>query len=74
MVSYVEKTLSPFEQFVVNASRNAMVRGISAQFGVPGVALDTPAMREVRSTLRMLESPPEGGKPFKVVAYCFCEL
>ena len=74
VVSYVEKTLSPFEQFVVNASRNAMVRGISAQFGVPGVALDTPAMREVRSTLRMLESPPEGGKPFKVVAYCFCEL
>lgn len=73
-VRYVEKTLSPFEQFVVNASRNAMVRGVSAQLGLPAQALDTPAMREVRRNLRLLDTPPEGGKPFKVVAHCFCEL
>lgn len=73
-VRYVEKALSPFEQFVVNASRNAMVRGVSAQLGLPAQALDTPAMREVRRNLRLLDTPPEGGKPFKVVAHCFCEL
>ena len=73
-VRYVEKTLSPFEQFVVNASRNAMVKGISTHLGLPALALDTPALKEVRSTLRLLDSPPEGGKPFKVVAHCFCDL
>ncbi|MCX7557645.1 signal peptide peptidase SppA [Xanthomonadaceae bacterium JHOS43] len=73
-VRYVEKTLSPFEQFVVNASRDAMVQGMASRLGLPARVLDAPALREARSTLRMLESRPEGGKPFKVVAYCFCEL
>ena len=50
-----------------------MVHGIATHIGLPAMVLDTPAMREVRSTLRMLESPAEGGKPFKVVAHCFCE-
>ena len=72
-VHYVEKALSPFEQFVIETTRNAMVQGIATHIGLPAMVLDTPAMREVRSTLRMLESPAEGGKPFKVVAHCFCE-
>ena len=73
-VEYVEKPLSPFEKFVADASNNAMLSAIAVRTGVPTMLLDTPAVRELDRGLRMLQSPPEGGKPFKVVAHCFCEL
>lgn len=72
-LEYQEKELSPFEQFVANASRNALVRGLVARAGLPATWLDGPAGRELQRGLRLLESPTEGGKPFKVVAHCFCE-
>ena len=72
-VVYVEKALSPFEQFVADVSSNAMLRGAVAQLGVPALALDSAAGRELGRGLRLLQSPPTGGKPFKVVAHCFCE-
>ncbi|MGE0208982.1 MAG: signal peptide peptidase SppA [Lysobacteraceae bacterium] len=72
-VKYVEKTLSPFEQALVNAGRNATVRALMAQAGLPTLLLDAPGTRELGKTLRLLDSPPEGGRPFKAVAHCFCE-
>jgi protease-4 len=72
-VVYVEKTLSPFEQVIVNASRNATARALLAQAGLPALLLDSRPAREIGKTLRLLDSPPEGGRPFKAVAHCFCE-
>jgi len=72
-VQYVEKTLSPFEQALVNAGRSATVRALMAQAGLPTLLLDAPGTRELGKTLRLLDSPPEGGRPFKSVAHCFCE-
>jgi len=72
-VTYVEKTLSPFEQAIANAGRNATARALIAESGLPARLLASPAAREIGTTLRLLESPPEGGRPFKAVAYCFCE-
>lgn len=73
-VEYVEKPLSPFEKFIADASSNAMLSAIAVRTGIPTMLLDAPAVRELDRGLRMLQSPPEGGKPFKVAAHCFCEL
>ncbi len=72
-VQYVEKTLSPFEQVLVNAGRNATARALMREVGLPSVLLDASGARELGKTLRLLDSPPEGGRPFKVAAHCFCE-
>ena len=72
-VVYIEKTLSPFEQVILNASRNATARVLLAQAGLPALLLDSRPAREIGKTLRLLDSPPEGGRPFKAVAHCFCE-
>lgn len=73
-VRYVEKSLSPFEQFVVNATRNTLAGTALARFGVPEFVLGTRLADEVQAGLRLLEPPAAGARPFKVVAYCFCEL
>jgi len=72
-VAYVEKALSPFEQAIANASRNATARALIGSVGLPSRLLDTGAGRELSRTLRLLDAPPEGGRPFKAVAHCFCE-
>lgn len=71
---YVEKQLTPFEKIIVDATNNAAARALAAQLGLPGRMLEQPVAQELRRGLRLLESPPEGGKPFKTVAHCFCEL
>lgn len=73
-VKYVEKTLSPFEQFVVDATKNVVAKQMVATLGVPAFLQDTQVARDVQQGLRLLEAPAVGGKPFKAVAYCFCEL
>ncbi len=73
-VEYVEKSLSPFEQALANAGRNAGLRALIGASGLPAMLLDAPAAREIRQTLHLLDSPPEGGRPFKAVAHCFCEF
>ena len=72
-LEYVEKPMSPFNKFVADASRNAWWSAVAARVGLPTMLLDSPAVRELDRGLRLLESAPEGGKPFKVVAHCFCE-
>ena len=71
---YVEKQLSPFEKIIVDATNNAAARGLASHLGLSGRMLEQPVAQELRRGLRLLESPPEGGKPFKTVAHCFCEL
>jgi protease-4 len=73
-VEYVEKAMSPFEQAIVDATRNATVRTLAVRLGVPALLLESPAAHSLEQGLRMLQTPPAGGKPFKVVAHCFCEL
>ena len=72
-VEYVEKAMSPFEQAIVDATRNASLRALAVRLGVPALLLDTPAANSIEQGLRLLQTPPQGGKPFKVVAHCFCE-
>ncbi|NLB12586.1 MAG: signal peptide peptidase SppA, partial [Gammaproteobacteria bacterium] len=71
---YVEKELSPFDTILVDATTNAAARGLASHLGLSGRMLEQPVAQELRRGLRLLESPPEGGKPFKTVAHCFCEL
>lgn len=71
---YVEKQLTPFEKIIVDATNNAAARGLASHLGLSGRMLEQPVAQELRRGLRLLESPPEGGKPFKTVAHCFCEL
>jgi protease-4 len=69
-VRYLEKELSPFEKFVVDATRNGMVRGLAGELGLARALLPAQVERDLARTLRLLA--PDG-KPFRAVAYCFCE-
>ncbi|HET9049005.1 MAG TPA: signal peptide peptidase SppA [Chiayiivirga sp.] len=73
-VEYVEKAMSPFERAVLDATRNASLRALAVRVGVPALLLESPTAQSLEQGLRMLQTPPAGGKPFKVVAHCFCEL
>ena len=69
-VKYVEKELSPFEKFVVDATGNATVRALAAQFGGVQALLPAQVSRDLSSTLRLLQDK----RPVRAVAFCFCEL
>jgi protease-4 len=69
-VRYIEKELSPFEKFVVDATRNAMVRTATAELGLPRALLPARVERDLIETLRLLQ-PDQ--RPIRGVAYCFCE-
>ncbi len=71
---YVEKDLEPFEKFINDMTRSVAVRTAVARLGLPAWAgLDLPVTRELQRGLKLLDSAPEGGRRFKVVAHCFCE-
>jgi protease-4 len=70
-VSYIEKELSPFEKFMVNAGRNAALRGLAAHVGIPPMLLGERATRELEQTLSLLQSGP---RRINAIAFCFCEL
>jgi protease-4 len=69
-VKYVEKELSPFEKFVVDATQNAMLRSALAEFAIAKSLLPPQVTRDLVSTLRLLQDP----KRVRAVAFCFCEL
>jgi protease-4 len=69
-VRYIEKELSPFEKFVVDATRNAMVRAATAELGLPRALLPARVERDLIDTLRLLQP---NQRPIRGVAYCFCE-
>jgi protease-4 len=69
-LKYVEKELSPFEKFVVDATGNATLRALGARFGGVQALLPAPVARDLESTLRLLQDR----RPVRAVAFCFCEL
>jgi protease-4 len=69
-VKYVEKELSPFEQFVVDATRNARVQSFAAELGIPRIAFDSQVGRDLTQGLRWLQRDHH---PMRALAYCFCE-
>jgi protease-4 len=69
-VKYIEKELSPFEKFVVDATRNARVSALVREIGVPRMLLPARIERDLEQTLRLLVP---GNRPIRAVAYCFCE-
>lgn len=72
-VEYVEKAMTPFEKFVADTSRNTRLGTLLARTGLAAALGEHAAGRELQQGLRLLETPGEAGKPFKVVAHCFCE-
>jgi hypothetical protein len=69
-VTYIEKELSPFEKFVVDATRNALVKSIASELGLPRALLPARVERDLATTLTLLQP---GNRPIRAVAYCFCE-
>ena len=69
-VKYVEKELSPFERFVVDATQDARVQALAGQLGLARGLLPAQVTRELASTLRLLQDT----RPLRAVAFCFCEL
>jgi protease-4 len=69
-VRYVEKELTPFEKFVVDATRNAAVDALASQLGVSRSLLGEGAARELTQGLQLLKRDQ---RPVRAVAYCFCE-
>ncbi|HET6604718.1 MAG TPA: signal peptide peptidase SppA [Xanthomonadaceae bacterium] len=73
-VRYIEKDLSPFEQFVQNATRNAGVSAALAHLGLAETLLGTSGGAQARADLALLLESVRTRRPFGAVAYCFCEL
>ena len=71
-VRYIERELSPFEQFLVSTGGNAMARAAIGQLGLPSLLLGDQALATLQRDLSLLQPPK--GRPFRAVAFCFCEL
>jgi protease IV len=69
-VRYVEKQLSPFEQFVVDATRNSMMRSLAGELGLSRALLPARIERELQQGLSLLQP---GSRKIRAIAYCFCE-
>lgn len=69
-VSYVEKPLSPFEEFVVNMGGQARLQGLVRLLAPTPLLLDRETMARVEGELRWLES--KGRTPYRAVAHCLC--
>ncbi len=69
-VKYIEKELSPFEKFVVDATRNTQVRAFANEFGLARAFVPASVQRDLQQTLKLLQP---GNRPIRAIAYCFCE-
>jgi len=69
-VKYVEKELSPFERFVVDAAQGARVQAFARELGFAKALLPAQVQSDLSATLRLLQDK----RPLKAVAFCFCEL
>jgi protease-4 len=72
-LAYVEKAMSPFEQIVLDMSRNARTAAMVRDFGPVAVLLQGQAGEQLRSELSWLQKP-RGAFPVRAVAHCFCGL
>ena len=67
---YVEKPLSPFEQFAQNLGSNARVASMMAHLGVAPLLLGEQGTAQFQQDLALLQPPK--GQPFRSLAHCFC--
>jgi protease-4 len=72
-LAYVEKAMSPFEQVVLDMSRNARTAAMVREFGPATLLLQGQAGEQLRSELSWLQKP-RGAFPVRAVAHCFCGL
>ena len=71
-VRYIERELSPFEQFLVSTSGNVLAARALDRLGVAALVLGEEGVATLARDLALLRAP--GGRPFSAAAYCFCEL
>ena len=71
-VHYLERQLSPFEQFLVSTSDNALAAAAIDRLGLAAVVLGRDGVATLARDLALLRSP--NGRPFRAAAFCFCEL
>ena len=69
-VRYVEKPLTPFEQFVVNMGGNSHMQGLLRVLAPTPLLLDRETMARVEGEIRWLDR--SGRTPFRAVAHCLC--
>ncbi|WDS37876.1 signal peptide peptidase SppA [Pseudoxanthomonas sp.] len=75
-VRYVEKTLSPFEQFLANAAGSPMGQALLGRSDFAQAAM-LKAMPQTAQQLKFVQAALErkpGVKPVTELAYCFCGL
>ena len=75
-VQYVEKELSPFEQFLANAAGSPMGQALAGRSDLAQSLLIKAAphtAEQLKFVQDALERKP-GGKPVSELAYCFCGL
>lgn len=71
-VRYVEKPLSPFEQFLVDMGGQARYQGVLRLLGPSLPGLDRATVAKVEQELRWLDG--KARTPYRAVAHCLCDL
>jgi protease-4 len=69
-VTYIEKPLTPFEQFVVNMGQNSRTQGLLRVLGPAPLMLDRETLATAERELAWLDR--KGRSPFHAVAHCLC--
>ncbi len=69
-VTYIEKPLTPFEQFVVNLGKNSRTDGLLRVLAPTPLLLDRETLATAERELAWLDR--KGRSPFRAVAHCLC--
>ena len=70
VVSYIEKPLTPFEQFVVNLGKSSRTEGLLRVLAPTPLMLDRETLATAERELAWLDG--KGRSPFRAVAHCLC--
>ena len=71
-VRYVEREASPFETLFLGLGSNARTAALVRALAPLSTGLDEAAARRIEAELAWLR--PEGGRPIRAIAHCFCGL
>jgi protease-4 len=71
-VRYVEREASPFETLFLGLGSNARTAALVRALAPLPTGLDEAATKRIESELAWLR--PEGGRPIRAIAHCFCGL
>ena len=70
VVSYIEKPLTPFEQFVVNMGKSSRTEGLLRVLAPTPLMIDRETLATAERELAWLDG--KGRSPFRAVAHCLC--